>query len=274
MQPRRRRNVEFTRQRHHDRSFGVADPNFEIVRCIAPVRTLLHVSLAPRSLRPEDSATHNRTRRGPDGTPCFTSAAAQSNPSSFWGFKARGPPVAACPNTARKRPHREHRLPRAVYRATSRERAVEMPEPNPRFDPRVFRHPRGEPTKWHSRWFPQDPQSVAAARRTVLDAVPELSAESRGIVQLVVSELATNAVRHARSGFVVRLDRDAKGTLRIEVVDHGRERLAPLTEVGIENGRGLHIVERLSREWGWTRHPGGKVVWCVFDFPICAEEAV
>ena len=89
---------------------------------------------------------------------------------------------------------------------------------------------------------------------------------------LVVSELVTNAVRHviktapatgpARLALVLR----HRGThLIVEVADPDVQPplLQEAVEPGAESGRGLLIVESVSKEWGYYFPPtGGKVVWC------------
>ncbi len=124
-----------------------------------------------------------------------------------------------------------------------------------------------------------DPVSVSAARRFVVEA---LVASGRpgdaDTVELLVSELVTNAVLHARSRteLVVQVEGE---TLRVEVRDtscnlptvraHGRES---------ETGRGLELVELLSDRWGAELDEGpeaggdGKSVWfeLALDEPISA----
>jgi len=85
-------------------------------------------------------------------------------------------------------------------------------------------------------------------------------------VQLVVSELATNALVHARTPFTVML-RVSPETVRLTVLDGvtaGPLSVAPRDlDVG---GRGISIVEALSRDWGVSVGTGGgKSVWAVFD---------
>ena len=82
--------------------------------------------------------------------------------------------------------------------------------------------------------------------------------------ELVASELVTNALIHARTDVWLRLSLRG-GRLHLGVHDGGR-RLLRLVGGGpeAEAGRGLLLVERLSRAWGVYRPPeGGKVVWCV-----------
>jgi len=80
---------------------------------------------------------------------------------------------------------------------------------------------------------------------------------------LVVSELVTNAVRHAGTDMRLGLElRD--GTLTVRVHDHGPglPRLIPPAERGF-GGQGLAIVEQLAQAWGVAvEEDGGKAVWC------------
>ncbi|MDF6019068.1 ATP-binding SpoIIE family protein phosphatase [Streptomyces sp. JH34] len=79
-------------------------------------------------------------------------------------------------------------------------------------------------------------------------------------VELLVSEVVTNAVRYAERPVTLRLLRT--DILRCEVGDDApqlpRQRRARETD---EGGRGLFLVNRLARRWGATRLSTGKVVW-------------
>ena len=81
---------------------------------------------------------------------------------------------------------------------------------------------------------------------------------------VVVSELVTNAVVHARSGPLLVLS--VRGdVLRIVVRDDdGGTPPQPLAvDDDASHGRGLALVEAISRRWGVERQPdGGKSVWC------------
>ncbi|WP_112469793.1 ATP-binding SpoIIE family protein phosphatase [Streptomyces triticisoli] len=79
-------------------------------------------------------------------------------------------------------------------------------------------------------------------------------------VELLVSEVVTNAVRYASRPVTLRLLRT--DVLRCEVGDDvpqlPRMRQARATD---EGGRGLYLVNKLARRWGATRLSTGKVVW-------------
>jgi len=84
-------------------------------------------------------------------------------------------------------------------------------------------------------------------------------------VLVVVSELASNAIRHARTGFSVRVC-DLPDHVRIEVADHGTGWPVPRREEAASGGgMGLSLVEALSDRWGATARPTGKVVWAELD---------
>ncbi|MGI5457484.1 SpoIIE family protein phosphatase [Streptomyces sp. CA-249302] len=111
-------------------------------------------------------------------------------------------------------------------------------------------------------WFlePEDAAPGRARRlaRRALDrwGLEELSDS----VELLVSEVVTNAVRYATRPVTLRLLRT--DVLRCEVGDDvpqlPRLRQARATD---EGGRGLYLVNRLARRWGATRLSTGKVVW-------------
>ena len=107
-----------------------------------------------------------------------------------------------------------------------------------------------------------EPQSVAVARRFVADILTEWSLdELADQVRLAVSEILTNAVRHARGPIGLRLHRTAR-EITVEITDdstHVPQRRAP--DPQDENGRGLMLVEALTDAWGTRPTDTGKTVW-------------
>ncbi|QKV98076.1 ATP-binding protein [Streptomyces sp. NA02950] len=112
--------------------------------------------------------------------------------------------------------------------------------------------------------LPSEPASVPQARRL---AVAQLAAwaltEHIDNAELLVSELVTNAVRHACGP--IRLTFSLCATdraFRCEVADEdcGEPRLCR-AGAHDEGGRGIHLLELLSRRWGSTATAVGKVVW-------------
>jgi anti-sigma regulatory factor (Ser/Thr protein kinase) len=122
------------------------------------------------------------------------------------------------------------------------------------------------------------PESVKAARDFT-----RVTLQGWGLVaviddlSLVVSELVSNAVRHAfasRSG-----DRPAPpdSTLQLSLVRDRPYLMCAVTDPGdgvpvrrqpdyiAETGRGLQLVESFSQAWGWSPlSTHGKVVWALF----------
>jgi anti-sigma regulatory factor (Ser/Thr protein kinase) len=85
--------------------------------------------------------------------------------------------------------------------------------------------------------------------------------------ELLVSELATNALVHSASRFRLTLSA-AHGVLRCEVADAGR-RVPQVLQAGTsENGRGMYLVDALARRWGCHQDGAGKTVW--FELGTCA----
>ncbi|WP_372455674.1 ATP-binding protein [Nonomuraea sediminis] len=106
---------------------------------------------------------------------------------------------------------------------------------------------------------------MATARRFVDTTLTSWGGD--GVVfdaQLVVSELVTNAMRHGG------------GAVQLRLLCHGPEyacvvtdfsKAAPIAsspDVFAEFGRGLRLVEALSRAWGWLTPAGPrKLVWAI-----------
>ena len=87
------------------------------------------------------------------------------------------------------------------------------------------------------------------------------------VVNLLVSELVTNAVIHGGSEAEVSIVL-TPSALRVEVADHSEVVPAPHDASDWEtSGRGLALVESLSRAWGVQRVPGGKVIWFEVERP-------
>jgi anti-sigma regulatory factor (Ser/Thr protein kinase) len=111
------------------------------------------------------------------------------------------------------------------------------------------------------RAFPATKASVRSARMFVRDFLEELDDNQTDKLLLLASELATNAVRHAATPFVVEILRQGV-TICVSVRDRSKRGVAMgRPPVDAESGRGLSLVDTLSDAWGvrWTKH--GKVVW-------------
>ncbi|MFD3543668.1 SpoIIE family protein phosphatase [Streptomyces sp. NPDC058662] len=117
-------------------------------------------------------------------------------------------------------------------------------------------------------WF-LDPEETAPgrARRFARRALSRWGLEELSdSLELLVSEVVTNAVRYAERPVTLRLLRT--DVLRCEVGDDSpqlpRQRRARDTD---EGGRGLFLVNRVARRWGATRLSSGKVVWFELALP-------
>ncbi|HEU4676842.1 MAG TPA: ATP-binding SpoIIE family protein phosphatase, partial [Motilibacteraceae bacterium] len=133
----------------------------------------------------------------------------------------------------------------------------------------------------HSRTLqlevPADERMVQEVRRRLLDALEQWGARSvdgpAGVpqgtvddVELLASELVTNAVLHGRPPVTVHLRLDPGHHLVLEVADHAFH-LPRRMQAGSddEHGRGLELVTLLADRWGVRPTPRGKVVWASFD---------
>ena len=99
---------------------------------------------------------------------------------------------------------------------------------------------------------PSVPRSVASVRHF---------ARAADTVELLVSEIATNALVHGAGEVRIRVDVSG-GTVRVEV-DDGGAALPTVREASTtaEGGRGLALVAAMSSGWGVAPRPGGKTVW-------------
>jgi len=111
-----------------------------------------------------------------------------------------------------------------------------------------------------------EPVAASRARRFVLDVLHQRGAESLSeVAELLVSELVTNALLHARSAMTVRVSEDPK-RVRVEVTDASPV-VPHRSGYGAEatTGRGLELVDALSSRWGAALRAPGKVVWFELD---------
>ncbi|MFE2041441.1 ATP-binding protein [Streptomyces sp. NPDC059477] len=126
----------------------------------------------------------------------------------------------------------------------------------------------GERVEWT---FPADPGAVRTARARVREQLNGWSLESLSdIAALLVSELVTNALRHADGPVGLRLRRrpGAPEVLLVEVSD-------PLPDLPTErapepedeSGRGLLLVASSAHRWGTRPDDSGKTVWFELAVP-------
>jgi serine phosphatase RsbU (regulator of sigma subunit)/anti-sigma regulatory factor (Ser/Thr protein kinase)/PAS domain-containing protein len=120
--------------------------------------------------------------------------------------------------------------------------------------------------------IPSDPAAVSVARADATQqlaewGVPDVA--SAGI-ELIISELVTNAIRYGAPPITMRLLYN--GSLTCEISDTSST--APHLRYAAdddEGGRGLFLVARLSQRWGTRYPPNGKVIWAECS-PRTSEE--
>jgi hypothetical protein len=108
--------------------------------------------------------------------------------------------------------------------------------------------------------------SPAQARRCVDELLTPGSQDTRDRAELVISELTTNAVRHVQRPFSVDLALTSEHLLiAVSDVSSREPHLQPLRP-DATGGRGIQLVEAVSRAWGVRlRYPHGKTVWACLD---------
>jgi anti-sigma regulatory factor (Ser/Thr protein kinase) len=115
--------------------------------------------------------------------------------------------------------------------------------------------------------LPSDPRAPRTARHSLARflaraEMPQLIDDA----ELLVTELVTNAVRHARGPIEVNAYM-REGFLRLEVCDYSADKTPLMRQASPddEGGRGIALVNRLSARWGWWTAGDTKVVW--LDLP-------
>jgi anti-sigma regulatory factor (Ser/Thr protein kinase) len=116
--------------------------------------------------------------------------------------------------------------------------------------------------------LPPEPASATVARqvtrRQLGVACPSEAVE---VAALLVTELVSNAVLHARTAIVLAIE-CTPGRVFIRVADKSaalpRHRSYGSTA---STGRGIALVDELATAWGVERSPHGKEVWCEIEFP-------
>jgi anti-sigma regulatory factor (Ser/Thr protein kinase) len=117
------------------------------------------------------------------------------------------------------------------------------------------------PRDRYDRMFVAAPAALRDVRQFVRGVMRGWGEQELDTAEVVASELATNAVQHARSPFRVSISRGSS-TIRIAVRDTSfalPEQL--LGDVARPGGRGVQLVVSLSRAWGIRDEPDGKTVW-------------
>ena len=114
----------------------------------------------------------------------------------------------------------------------------------------------------YDRMFVGSPATLRDVRRFVRDVMRSWGDDELGdVVEVLASELATNAVQHAQSPFRVAISR-APALIRVAVRDTS---FLPPEQLRRDparlGGRGVRLVDALSQSWGTNHEPDGKTVW-------------
>jgi serine/threonine-protein kinase RsbW len=161
----------------------------------------------------------------------------------------------------------------ANHRVWASRRSADTEPLPPKGSAPASRPPRGRDTALDWRIsVPGVPAIVAIARRLVhaaLDGCPR-----RYDLELVTSELMTNAIRHTPSGetgsLVTLRIRASAGWARVEVTDRGDASWAEPAPAREEDecGRGLGIIQMLADRTGHGPASGGQVSWAEFHWDL------
>ena len=116
--------------------------------------------------------------------------------------------------------------------------------------------------------LPVNRLAAGLARRATHDALVAWGLDHvEETAVLLVSELVSNAVRHADTGPVLELGLETCGPwLRIEVLDADPQLPLPRTPAALdESGFGFVLIEALADKWGVRATTAGKAVWVELD---------
>ncbi|WP_447002160.1 ATP-binding protein [Saccharothrix isguenensis] len=116
---------------------------------------------------------------------------------------------------------------------------------------------------------------LGMVRRWVGQVLADVDENDLDDCVLVVNELVSNAFDHADAPRRVRLHRlEGPCVVRVEVDDASPDRLVlGRSRLGGSRGRGLIIVERLSKDWGVVSHTEGKTVWAEMPCSMATTRA-
>ncbi|MFF7182019.1 ATP-binding protein [Streptomyces sp. NPDC008121] len=126
--------------------------------------------------------------------------------------------------------------------------------------------PTGEPPAAFAQRLSATRRGARLARLLAVQQLRDWGVTATDAVELVVAELAANAVTHGRvpgRDFEVRLAL-AEDHVRVEVSDARGEREPEPVAVPDEGGYGLLLVAALATAWGVESRCVGKTVWATF----------
>ena len=107
------------------------------------------------------------------------------------------------------------------------------------------------------------PEAAARARRALSKLRADIDPPLMETLRLLVTELVSNSVRHARSETVILKVLVGRTSVLTEVTDEGpgfdpTDAGSPGTD---DSGWGLFLVERLADRWGVNQDPDATRVW-------------
>ncbi|MDX3533741.1 ATP-binding protein [Streptomyces sp. MB09-01] len=128
---------------------------------------------------------------------------------------------------------------------------------------------------WDTSWpVAREPASVGRARRVLTAQLSSWGLhEVADTARLLVSELVTNALRHAHGP--VRVNVRVRGAvLRCEVEDASPTGPVPRTaNIDAESGRGIALIDALAQDWGSDRTTTGKTTWFELTLPHSGHDS-
>jgi PAS domain S-box-containing protein len=123
------------------------------------------------------------------------------------------------------------------------------------------------PSHVATREVPSDPAMVAEARAWASHRLAEWGLQEAAFaLELVVSELVTNAIRHGSPPIRLRLIRDAAIICEVSDGSNTSPRMRQAMTFD-EDGRGLLLVAQVSQRWGARHHAVGKTIWAEIALP-------
>ncbi|MEU1340969.1 SpoIIE family protein phosphatase [Streptomyces sp. NPDC005827] len=121
--------------------------------------------------------------------------------------------------------------------------------------------------------IPPDPSAVAGARKLVTDQLDVWDLQELSFAaELVVSELVTNAIRHASPPIRLRLLRDRQLICEVSDTSNTAPHLRRARTYD-EGGRGILLVAQLSRSWGTRQTGTGKTIWAALGLEPLSLDA-
>ncbi|MFC1413601.1 SpoIIE family protein phosphatase [Streptacidiphilus sp. N1-12] len=131
---------------------------------------------------------------------------------------------------------------------------------------------RALPADRIAEWeVPFDPAAVAGARAAASRQLAQWGLEEMAFTtELILSELVTNAIRHATGPIQVRLLRERNLICEVSDTSSTSPHLRYAATMD-EGGRGLFLVARLSEHWGTRYTPTHKIIWAEQPLPADSE---